>query len=157
MKIAGVDPSSSVCGVALTEDQKLLLTDAWFKDKNKSSSENLVGYFLWLQNWLASTAPDVAVIEFLSVVRNAEATRKIAHYQAISSCVCKLRGLMVIEARATSARKASLGRGNLSKKECFEIIKKKYPDHKFKRFDSSGADETDAVVLSIGGITLAEK
>lgn len=157
MKIVGIDPSSSCSGIALTEDQKLILTDAWFKDKNKSSSDNLANYFIWLQTWLAVNKPDVAVVEFLSVVRNAESTRKIAHFQAISSCVCKLRGMLVIEARATSARKASLGRGNLSKKECFDIIKKMYPDHKFKRFDSSGADETDAVVLSIGGITLAEK
>lgn len=157
MLIVGIDPSSSICGVALVENQKLLLTDAWFKDKNKSSSENLVFYFIWLQSWLSANKPDIAVIEFLSVVRNAEATRKIAHYQAISNVVCKLRGMLVIEARATSARKAALGKGNLSKKECFETIKKKYPDHLFKRFDSSGADETDACVLALGGITLAEK
>lgn len=157
MKIAGVDPSSSVCGVALVEDNNLLITDAWVKDKTKSHPENLVGYFIWLQNWLSANEPDVAVIEFLSVTRNAEAARVIAFYQGVSALVCKLRGLLVIEARATSARKASLGKGNLSKKECFALIKKKYPDHVFKRFDSSGADETDATILALGGISLAER
>jgi crossover junction endodeoxyribonuclease RuvC len=157
LKIAGIDPSSSCCGVALLENNNLLLTDAWLKTKNKSSSENLVDYFVWLQNWLAYNKPDVAIIEFLSVVRNAEATRKIAHYQAISSLVCKLRGMMVIEARATSARKAALGKGNLSKRECFDQIKKKFPDHKFKRFDGSGADETDATVLALAGPSIAER
>ena len=156
MKIVGIDPSSSVCGVAITEDKNLLLTDAWKKDKSKSYSENLVSYFIWLQSFIGYYGPDIAIIEFLSVVRNAEATRKIAHFQSISSLVCKLKGLMVIEARATSARKAALGRGNMSKKECFEVIKKMYPDHKFQRFDTSGADETDAVVLSLSS-NLAER
>lgn len=157
MKIVGIDPSSSVCGLAVIENNDLLITDAWFKDENKSSSENLVSYFTWLQVFLSANKPDIAIIEFLSVVRNAEATRKIAHFQAISSLVCKLRGLLVIEARVTSARKASLGKGNLSKRECFDLIKKKFPDHKFNRFDRSGSDETDAVVLALGSMKIAEK
>ena len=157
MKIVGIDPSSSCCGLALTEDEKLLLTDAWYKDKNKSHPENLVGYFIWLQSWLAINDPDVAVVEFLSVTQNAQATRMIAFYQGVSALVCKLRGLLVIEGRTTSARKAALGKGNLSKQEAYDKVKKLYPYHKFKGFKSGGADEADATILALAGKSLAEK
>src|ERR1019366_6225259 len=157
MKIVGIDPSSSCSGVALVENNNLILTDAWKKLKNGSPSEQLVDYFVWLQSWLTINKPDVAVIEFLSVLRNAEATRKIAHFQAISSLCCKLRGLMVIEARVTSARKATLGKGNLSKQESYNMIKKKFPDHDWGRIDNGGGDRADALILALGGISLAEK
>ena len=157
MRIVGIDPSSSCCGLAILEDQQIIVTDAWFYPKIGSDSARLVDYFVWLQAWLSANPADVAVVEFLSVVRNAEATRKVAHYQAISSLVCKLKGLMVIEARVTEARKQALGRGNLSKKEAYAMIKKLYPSHEFRRADKGGYDETDAVVLARGGIALAEK
>lgn len=156
MQILGIDPSSSCTGLALVENDNLLHTDYWMPHGG-SSSAKLMEYFLWLQTWLNVFAPDIAIIEYLSVVRNAEATRIISHYQAISALACKLRGMMVIEARVTSARKTTLGKGNLSKKECFDIIKKKFPDHKFGRWEKPGADETDAVVLALGGISLAER
>lgn len=157
MKIAGVDPSSSCTGVALTENDNLILTDAWYKPKNKSSPECLVDYFLWLQSWISANEPDIAVIEFLSVVRNAEATRIISHYQAISVLVCKLRGKMVIESRVTSARKAALGKGNLSKQESYNIIKKRFPQEDWGRIDNGGADRSDALILALAGLKLAER
>src|SRR5215469_13753207 len=100
MLIAGIDPSSTCCGVAVVEDGCILRTGAWHKPKTRQSdSEYLVDYFTWLQGWLSEVTPDVVVIEFLSVVRNMNAVRKISHYQAVSALTCKLRGLLVIEAR----------------------------------------------------------
>lgn len=157
MKIAGIDPSSSCTGVSLVEDKRLLLTDAWFKPKTGSAPDRLVNYFLWLQNWLAVNEPDVTVIEFLSVVRNAEATRVISHYQAISALACKLRGCMVIEARVTSARKVALGRGNLSKEESYKMIKSIFTNEDWGRINNSGADRSDATVLALAGLQLAER
>lgn len=157
MKILGIDPSSSVCGVALVENNDIIKTDCWYKPEGGSSSDRLVDYFIWLQSWLSANEPDIAVIEYLSVVRNAEATRVISHYQAISALVCKLRGLMVIEARVTSARKAALGKGNLSKKDSFALIKKRFPEHDWGRIDNGGGDRTDATVLALAGIEIAEK
>ena len=156
MKIAGIDPSSSCCGVALTEDQKLLRTDAWHKPKTGSPPERLVDYFLWLQSWLAAYEPDVVVIEFLSVVRNAQATRVISHYQAVSALACKLRGIMVIEARVTSARKNALGKGNMSKEEAYKQIKNMFSSEDWGRINNGGADRADATVLALAGLTLAE-
>ena len=156
MKIAGVDPSSSITGVALVENDQLVLTDAWHRPKTGSPSERLTTYFLWLQNWLSYSKPDIAVIEYLSVTRNAEATRVISHYQAASAIACKLRGLLVVEARVTSARKASLGKGNMSKEEAYKKVKSLYPDENWGTIKNGGADRADALILALGGISLAE-
>jgi crossover junction endodeoxyribonuclease RuvC len=157
MKIAGIDPSSSITGVALVENNNLLLTDAWYKPKNGSSSDRLVDYFLWLQSWLSANKPDIVVIEFLSVVRNAEAVRVISHYQAASALVCKLRGLLIIEGRVTSARKAALGKGNMSKEEAYKKVKAMYPSHNWGRINDGGADRADALVLALAGPAIAER
>lgn len=157
MKIAGIDPSSSCTGVSLTENKQLLLTDAWHKPKSGSAPDRLVDCFIWLQNWLSANNPDVAVIEFLSVVRNAEATRVISHYQAICALACKLRGIMVIEARVTSARKAALGKGNMSKEESYKKIKTMFPLEDWGRINNGGADRSDATVLALAGLELAER
>jgi len=157
MKVLGVDPSSSCCGVAITENKNLLVTDAWLPPKSGSSSDKLVDYYNWLYFFIGNHRPDVAAIEYLSVARNAIGTRVISHYQAISAFTCKKQNLMVIEGRVTSARKISLGKGNLAKKEVFEQMKKKFPNHKFGRWEKPGADETDAVCMALAGIQLAEK
>lgn len=157
MKIAGIDPSSSCTGVALVEDKSLLLTDAWHKPKTGSAPDRLVNYFLWIQNWLAVNEPDIVAIEFLSVVRNAEATRIISHYQAISALACKLRGILVIEARVTSARKAALGRGDMSKEESYKKIKEMYPLEEWGRINNGGADRADATVLALAALEIAER
>lgn len=157
MKISGIDPSSSCTGVALTENKQLLLTDAWHKPKSGSVPDRLLDCFIWLQNWLAANEPDVAVIEFLSVVRNAEATRVISHYQAISALACKMRGILVIEARVTSARKAALGKGNMSKEESYKKIKAMFPFEDWGRINNGGADRSDATVLALAGLELAER
>lgn len=99
----------------------------------------------------------MACIEFLSVERNAQTTRVVSHYQGASSIACKYQGLMVIEARVTSARKEVLGNGALAKDKVFTEIRKRYPDHDFGRFDNGGSDKTDALVLALAASALAER
>lgn len=172
MKYLGIDPSSSCCGVALVEipfqlgaKPQLLWTKTWKPDKGASPPENLHGYFLWLRNdalvdkddtWSVPVA-SFACVENLSVMQNANSTRLISHYQAASVLACKQLGMAVIEGRVSSARKATLGRGNMSKDEAWEAVKKMYPHHKFRAKTSGGQDETDAVVLALAGRTLTEK
>lgn len=156
MRVAGIDPSSSNCGVALVVDGKLESTDVWKKDKNESPPEGLWSYFIWLWAWLIANQPDMACVEFLSVEKNAETTRKISHYQAVSALACKLRGIVVVESRVTTARKHALGKGNLSKEDAWKQLKEKRPHHQFKAAKSGGYDEADAAVLAIAGPAVAE-
>jgi Holliday junction resolvasome RuvABC endonuclease subunit len=156
MRVLGVDPSSSICGVALVEDGILLEIDAWHRPKNGSAPERLLAYQEWFTAWTMVRHPHIACIEFLSVERNAQTTRVISHYQAVSAVVCKKQGMLIVEARVTSARKAALGDGSLSKEKAFALIKQRFPEYDFGRIDKGGGDKSDAVVLALAATSLAE-
>lgn len=157
MRVLGIDPSSSLCGAALAIDGKLEDTWIWEKNKAKSGPWNIHNYFISLQHYIIEVKPDMACVEFLSVERNAQTTRKVSHFQAASVLACKVREVMVIEARVSSARKEALGRGDMNKDDAFQAMKKMYPSHKFKRKDKGGYDEADAAVLALAAPGLAER
>lgn len=173
MRVIGIDPSSSLSGVALIEHkyrdevgQQLFWTKTWSKDKSKSAPENLYAYFRWLKDEaLVQTDPkspyllpvaDMACVEFLSVTRNAQTSRVVSHYQAASVLACKELGMTVIEARVSSARKEALGK-NVDKETAHAKVKEMYPEHKFKSKTTGGMDETDAIVLALAARGLAER
>lgn len=156
MKIVGIDPSSTCCGLALMEDGRLLRTDAWKRPKKGSAPERLLDCFVYMVAWIIVNRPDMAAIEFLSVERNAKTTRVVSHYQATCTLACKQQGLIVIEGRVSSARAIALGNGGLSKENAYEEVRKRFPDHNFGR-DDARMDRTDATVLAMAGPALAER
>lgn len=156
MRIEGIDPSSSICGTALVIDGSLNSSSHWKKEKSVSDPDGLYKYFLWLNSRLIADYPDIAIVESLSVTRNAIAVRKISHYQAVSVLTCKLRGILVIEARVSSARKHALGNGNLSKEEAWAMMRVQHVNHSFNLAKSGGYDEMDAAVLALAGPAIAE-
>lgn len=156
MKVLGVDPSSACCGLALMENGKLLLTDAWKRPKRGSAPERLFDCFSYMVSWIMVHRPDMAAIEFLSVERNAKTTRIVSHYQCAVTLACKQMGLIVIEGRVSSARAIALGNGGMSKVDAYEAIRKMFPDHDFGR-DDARFDRADATVLAVAGPALAER
>lgn len=168
MRIVGIDPSSTLSGVALCDDQRLIDTWVWQKDAKASPPQNLADYYHWLVRLLLTgqTEPtdshqmkriaDMAVVESLSVERNAKVTRIVSHYQAISVLAAKNAGLVVIETRAKTARRLVLGNGNMPKEQVHKEIKKMFKDHRFRARSSGGLDETDAVTLALAGPAAAE-
>lgn len=158
MRVLGIDPSSSCCGVAVVEDGNLLVVDAWHRPTHGSAPEKLWIYYSWLRSYVAISKIDMACVEYLSVERNALATRLVSHYQAASVLACKEYGIVVVEARVTSARKAALGAGNIPKDLCFDRIRKMFPNIDFgtKGKTNGSMDKSDATVLALAGPTLAE-
>jgi Holliday junction resolvasome RuvABC endonuclease subunit len=157
MRIIGVDPSSTVCGIAVVDTPRTVVAvDHWERDRNSSHPERLVSYYNWLQARLLTHQPDMAVVEMLGVERNAIATRKISYYQGVSALTCKLSGLMVIEARVSTVRKIVLGNGNMSKDEAWSTMRAMHPNL-FSAKNAGGADEMDALVLALAGISAAER
>lgn len=160
MRVMGIDPSSSICGVAIidTPDQ-IRLVDHWKRNTARSHPQGFHDYFNWLGKQIYDEKPVMAVIEFHSYSgpkSNAQATQAVSFYQAISALCCKLNGLVVIESRATSARKAALGNGSLAKDEVWKIMRERYPDL-FSPKTTGGLDECDALVLALAGPTVAER
>ena len=157
MRVIGIDPSSSVCGVAVCDGEELLWTDIWKKTAHKSDAWNLYDYFRWLSAKLTESEAHMACVEFLRVDRNVQAVRMISHYQAVSALASKMSGMVVIEAHVKTARKEALGRGDYSKDQAWDIVKKRFSDHTFHAKNSGGTDEADAIVLALAGPGIAEK
>ena len=158
MRVLGIDPSSTCCGVAIVDRGGLVDTSAWDKKPSLSAAANLYDYYLWQCAYIRSMTPDMACVEFLSVSRNMDSVRAVSHFQAAAVLACKSEGnMLVVEARVTSARKVVLGRGNLSKEEAWKIVRERFPEHKFRRADKGGMDEADALVLALAGPAIAER
>jgi Holliday junction resolvasome RuvABC endonuclease subunit len=87
---------------------------------------------------------------------NFQSAQAVSFYQAISAVCCKLNGLIVVETRVTSARKAALGNGGLAKDAVWEIMRKRYPEL-FAPKTRGGLDECDALVLALAGERVAER
>lgn len=174
MRWIGIDPSSSLSAYALVDvnatwdvvdgdkfyESRILTHGIWKKNDKASDPENLSQYKDWLVGELTlgdgRPIADFACIEFLSITRNAQTTRKVSHYQAASVLACKEARMMVIEARVSSARATAIGKSG-SKDEAWEAIKKMFPDYQFPRKTSGGTDVTDSVVLALAGRNLAER
>lgn len=156
MKVLGLDPSKNSAGGAIVDDGDLTMTMVWKPDDRKSDAFNLHMYFKRVRQVIRAEKPDMACVESLSVERNAKTTRVVSHYQAASVLACKEEGLLVIEARVSSARREALGNGGMGKEEAHKAVKKMFPGHKFKNIDAGGTDETDATVLAVAAPGLAE-
>lgn len=160
MRVIGIDPSSSFCGTAVIDTPDTIKgVDHWERNKNRSHPQGFEDYFKWLGNELWIWKPQMAVIEFHAYTgpkSNAQATQAVNWYQSVSALCCKLNGLIVIETRASSARKATLGNGGLSKDKVWEIMRSKYPDL-FSPKTRGGLDESDALVLALAGERVSER
>ena len=111
---------------------------------------------MWLLLRLGFFKPQMAVIEMLSVERNANAAKAVAYYQAISALACKNKDLVVVESRVTTARRIVLGNGSMSKEDAWEVMRKRYPG-KFSPKTRGGLDEMDALVMALAGPDVAER
>jgi Holliday junction resolvasome RuvABC endonuclease subunit len=157
MRILGIDPSSTTCGVAVVDiPGEILDVGHWNRNKRESHPTGFVDWFRWLESYIALWQPQMAAIEMLGVERNANTARAVAFYQSISACCCKLHGLVVVEVRTSSARSIVLGNGGLSKDDAWEIMRKKHPNL-FSPKKQGGEDEMDALVIAVAGPTAAER
>jgi Holliday junction resolvasome RuvABC endonuclease subunit len=167
MRIIGIDPSSSISGTAVIDTpDEILEIDHWKRDKTKSHPEGFKSFHFYLADKIFKFRPQMAVIEFGAFRMggkqgdggkgNTQALQTVSFYQAVAALSCKLNGLVVIESRASTARKAALGNGALSKDAVWEIMRKQYPNI-FSAKTSGGTDECDALVLAKAGPTVAER
>jgi Holliday junction resolvasome RuvABC endonuclease subunit len=167
MRIIGIDPSSTYTGTAILDTPREVVdVDHWTRDKTKSHPDGFKSFFFYLALKIQKFEPHMAVIE-MGAFRtagpggkgNTQALQAVSFYQAISALCCKLNGVVVIETRATSARKATLGNGALSKESVWEHFQKNEPElvKLFGRKDKGGLDRMDAYVLAVAGPTVAER
>lgn len=163
MRVLGIDPSSTFCGAAVIETpDEVVKVDHWERDKNRSHPQGFIDYYNWLGWRIIKWKPDMAVIEMGAYVTgkggkgNFQAMQAVSFYQAVSVLTCKINGLIVVETRVTSARKAVLGNGALSKDQTWLTMKERYPKL-FSFKTRGGLDEMDALVLALSGERATER
>lgn len=163
MRILGIDPSSTFCGNGVIDTPDSVVgVDVWERDKARSHPQGFKDYYDWQGLRIIKFRPQMAVVEMGSFSMgpggkgNFQAVQAVSFYQAVACLVCKNMGLIVIETRATSARKAALGRGNLAKDKVWEIMRKRHPNL-FSLKTRGGLDECDALVLALAGERVAER
>jgi Holliday junction resolvasome RuvABC endonuclease subunit len=164
MRVVGIDPSSTYCGVGVIDTPDLVMhVTHWERDKNRSHPQGFEDYYDWLMLRLFFWKPHMAVIEMGSYAAggaggkgNFQAVQAVSFYQSISALACKKCGLLVVETRVTSARKAVLGNGALSKDQTWAIMRERYPKL-FSFKNRGGLDEMDGLVLALAGARVAER
>lgn len=158
MRVLGIDPSSACVGLSLVVDQKLKWTRVWKPSNVKAPhSTRLKEYRKWLIQQIKLANPDIAAVEKLRHARGTDTIRVIAYYEGVSLEACSSRVVIVKHIQVTTARSHSLGRGNLGKQDSFKLVKRMFPNHKFKHFDQGGADESDATILAIAAPSVSER
>jgi Holliday junction resolvasome RuvABC endonuclease subunit len=153
-----VDPGSRFAGLATVEGDEVLDVCHWFGNGKDTHPTRLADWFRFLEAYVAVWQPHMASIEVHAYARDkgGTATHVISYYQGVAAACCKLHGLVVIEARASTARSFVLGNGGLSKDKVWEEMRRRHPDL-FSRKDQGGEDESDALVLALAGPTVAER
>jgi Holliday junction resolvasome RuvABC endonuclease subunit len=163
MRVLGIDPSSTFCGNATIDTPDSIIgVEVWERDKGRSHPQGFKDYYDWQILRIMKYHPQMAVVEMGSYSMgrggkgNFQAVQAVSFYQSVACLACKNMGLVVIETRATSARKAALGNGGLAKDKVWEIMRKRYPEL-FAPKTRGGLDECDALVLALAGERVAER
>lgn len=162
MKVLGVDPSSTVTGLAVAVDDAPIWSDVFRTDPKKTVDTNLWAFISHLGTlWQMHGTFDLVVVEKVSVQWNVNTIRKIAYFEAASMIKAAAEGAKVQQVQATKARRLVLGKGTLSKEACYDLLmsdestKSGWFWQRPKNAKSDGGmDETDAVVLALAGPAL---
>ena len=145
----GVDASSSSTGVTVLDDGQLVESTIWQPSNKKAlASDRLFEYAQWFGEKLYKHKPDLVAVSSTSFSRNANTTRVIARYEGVTIFKARMHSCDVVEVRDSTARKAVLSRGNLSKQEAYEEVLMLEPKYPWLPFKKGGNDQTDSWVLA---------
>lgn len=161
MRYAGIDPSSSKCGIAVIELSgdavDIVDLQTWDVRGHKGKwrqdeiPEKLKAFTKNLAVYLMAQRVGNAAVELLSVQHNMDTVRKIAYFEGAALLACSEAGIPVESMRTTQARKRVFGKGNAKKEEVRALLEKRFSRH-------LSPDEADALTLAIAascGVTRA--
>lgn len=158
MRIAGLDTSSSACGLAVADNGVLKGLDLWRPSDPKASQEaKLFEWYEYYRVWHAEWLPDIVAFEEVQSARNAITVRILARFEAAPIIVGKANGSLVLPCNVKTCRKVVLGRGDIDKEEAFAELRKQYPDFTWAKKTVGGMDQSDAIVIAIAAPTVLER
>jgi len=173
MRVLGVDPSSGCCGVSAVDvgprgGITVLRAFPYFpgdvskeddKQRRFRRSQTMANFATVLEELHWELAFELVMYEQVAMSQNTNTVRLLAYYEA---CVLMLAGRYALEVyavTATMARRLVLGKGGLSKEDCWEPFMEKYGGHfAWPEKGSNGADDVvDAAILAMAGLPLLKE
>lgn len=160
MRSVGVDiASAGLSALALVVNGEPRSAKVWKpKSPKDSTPERIHQFHKWMTFTLGMMQPDVVAVEELAVFLNKKVIRALSRHEGAALLAAKQRsGVIVVNPPVTQARGIVFGKGNISKDEAWEAIKKMYPDFKFLPKTSGGQDQADALVHALAAPTILER
>jgi len=149
MNVLSVDPSSSTSGIALFINSELRMVAHHNSNKKLSLDKRLIEFGAFLRSIRGKSKLDYVSILKATHQRNTNTIRMIAFFEAVAMMKCAEWGATLYHINDSSARKLGLGKGNLTKEECYNKV---VGIHKLSKFSDGGSDESDAVVCGLACI-----
>lgn len=145
--------------MALAIDGEPKYVAAWKPDNPKDSdAERLHQFHKWVTFKLGLWRPDIVAVEELAVFLNKKTIRALSKREGVALLAAKqYHGAVVVNPPVTQARSIVFGKGNASKDEAWELIKKLYPGLKFLPKNSGGTDQADALVHALAAPKILER
>lgn len=158
MKVAGIDSASKNSGLALVVDGTIKKLALWNPSSDKiSHPERLLEYRRWLRFKLRAWKPDMVAIEQLAVFQSKKTIRILSHFEADAIITAKEIISSVVLIQVTEARGIVFDKGNLSKDDAWDAIKKMHPDVDFGRKTTGGTDRADAAIVALAAPSFIER
>lgn len=150
MLILGLDLSSALTGWSIVDHDKNLIAYGKIElskyKKKKFPLEWVKVLYNELIKIMAAHKVDEVIIE-ATFSRNVMTLKSLAKCRGIAEAACVNAGVNnIAEINTLSARKRVFGKGKLTKEECFEILKSKFPNQDFY---NDGLDISDSIVVAL--------
>lgn len=161
MRVVGIDiASKSYSALAVVDSGVPSSATVWKPTNIKDSDPELLHQFYrWLVFKLGILKPAIVAVEQQAgFVKNHNVIRSLSKREGVALLAAKQRrGCVVVNPPVTQARGVIFGRGNMSKDDAWEAIRKMYPIFGFPPKNSGGTDVADALVHALAAPTILER
>jgi Holliday junction resolvasome RuvABC endonuclease subunit len=154
MRVAGVDPSSSIAGLAIIDGPEIVEVAAWIPPTGKvGRGDLLMDYHDSLLEWISARSPELAVVLSSASFQQSKKTIKIlSEFEGVSKLALRRANVPTIALTDTDTRHLAFQLGGRSTKEQgHAALDKAYPDAKWGQ-GKAVLDKKDAVIAALAGV-----
>lgn len=151
--VLGADPGTKYLGLFVLQDGAPLHSEAWRSDPDSGLHDNMMRAYRRASFIIAVHRVRLVIVERDQSARNMDTVRKLSYFEAMVILAARVQAVEVVQVAPQTARKAGLGKGNLGKEECYEIIKAELrgTPYALPPENKGGLDIADACVLAKAG------
>lgn len=155
MRTVGIDISKAgYAAIALAIDEEPISASVWKGDTKDPEADQIDAFYRWVYFKLKLLRPDAVAVEELAVFLNKKTIRSLARREGVALLAARRACKVVISPSIGSSRAIVLGcNANTSKEEAWKLVRKKYPEFKFRAARSGGMDQADAAMHAVAAPT----